>query len=95
MKVKLMYIIEGKAKLLVPDLTFYRRTNGIAEPSYAPIFYNSKMSFSRDVSILVLKTFKKFLNLNLNVCDALAGTGVRGIRSVSYTHLTLPTICSV
>jgi len=80
MKVKLMCVIEGKAKLLVPDLTFYRRTNGIAEPSYAPIFYNSKMSFSRDVSILVLKTFKKFLNLNLNVCDALAGTGVRGIR---------------
>ncbi|MCS7097308.1 MAG: tRNA (guanine(10)-N(2))-dimethyltransferase [Candidatus Methanomethylicia archaeon] len=77
---KLKMIIEGKAKLYVPDLTYYSFREGEFEPSYAPVFYNPKMVFDRNLSILVIKGFGDLLNENLRVCDSLSGTGIRGIR---------------
>jgi len=79
LKVKRIY--EGKAQLLIPDLDYYCKVGSAKyEPSYAPVFYNPEMAFGRSLSILVLRTYQKIFRKKLHICDALAGTGVRGIR---------------
>ncbi|MCL2115515.1 MAG: tRNA (guanine(10)-N(2))-dimethyltransferase [Methanobrevibacter sp.] len=48
--------------------------------SKAPVFYNSKMELNRDISILVLQTFQKEIDREINICDVFAGSGVRALR---------------
>ena len=42
-----------------------------------PVFYNPVMKFNRDVSILLLKAIE---NTGMQICDILAGSGIRSIR---------------
>ena len=63
-------IQEGKAKLWVPREKVYE----------AAVFYNPAAHFSRDISVAALQVFQKSLGNTITSCDALAGTGVRGIR---------------
>lgn len=42
-----------------------------------PVFYNPVMKFNRDISILLLKAID---NKEMQVCDLLAGSGIRAIR---------------
>lgn len=79
-KLKLKIINEGMVKLYVPDVNYYSIYEGSNEPSHAPVFYNSRMIFDRDLSILVLKNFRDIIGRDLKVCDSLSGTGVRGLR---------------
>ena len=86
-------IKEGKIRLLIPDPNYYRDSKGFFDPSYAPVFYNPKMAFCRDLSVLVVQCFEKKLNKSLRICDPLTATGVRGLRyaaevdNVSYVLL--------
>ncbi|MCC7554266.1 MAG: tRNA (guanine(26)-N(2))-dimethyltransferase [Methanobacteriaceae archaeon] len=48
--------------------------------STAPVFYNPKMEFNRDISILAIQTFQKKLDKNISICDLFGGSGIRGIR---------------
>jgi len=68
-------IIEGKTELIVPRLESYGK-EGEFLPSKAPVFFNPKMSFCRSVSVCALGAMGK----KLSVCDALAASGVRGLR---------------
>ncbi len=70
---------EGKARFWAPNLEKYRRPDGAVEPSWAPVFYNPRMVFNRDVAVLFIYTFFKG-QTGLRVAEPLAGTGVRGIR---------------
>jgi tRNA (guanine26-N2/guanine27-N2)-dimethyltransferase len=45
--------------------------------SNLPVFYNPVMKFNRDTSILILKAIE---NKHMQLCDLLAGTGIRSIR---------------
>lgn len=72
-------ITEGLARILVPKLSLYARP-GQYVPSLAPVFYNPKMKFNRDVAVLVLQAFQKSLNRPIRIAEPLAGCGVRGIR---------------
>ncbi len=74
-------IREGKVELLVPDPKAYTRPDGVYEPAWAPIFYNPRMVFNRDITVLFLYTISKHRNIELAV-DSLSGSGVRGIRFV-------------
>ncbi|RLG78029.1 MAG: tRNA (guanine(10)-N(2))-dimethyltransferase [Thermoprotei archaeon] len=68
---------EGLARILVPNPDKYRRSDGVYEPAWAPVFYNPAMVSNRDSTIVVLKA----LNVKIGfAADSLAGTGVRGIR---------------
>ncbi len=72
---------EGLVRVLIPDLDAYRRPDGIYEPAWAPVFYNPRMSFNRDVAVLFARVLSKTLGTSkLLVAEPLAGTGVRGIR---------------
>ena len=64
---------EGEAVLLAP------------KPSHAPsktiAFYNPRMAFNRDLSILTLKAHIEAVKAEeLRICDAMTGIGARGIR---------------
>lgn len=74
---------EGLVKLIVPNPELFKRPNGIYEPSWAPVFYNPRMILNRDLSIVVLNAFTNLhLLKGVIALDALAGTGVRGLRYV-------------
>ncbi|RBQ22288.1 tRNA (guanine(26)-N(2))-dimethyltransferase [Candidatus Methanobinarius endosymbioticus] len=48
--------------------------------SSAPVFYNPKMEFNRDISILALQTFQEEVDREINICDVFGGSGIRAIR---------------
>jgi tRNA (guanine26-N2/guanine27-N2)-dimethyltransferase len=76
---RLSKIQEGMTYLMVPDPASYT-FQGRFEPSRAPVFYNPKMEFSRDMAILVLNAFSATRQRGLELCDPLAGSGARGVR---------------
>lgn len=74
-------IREGKAEIIVPDPSAYRRKDGVYEPAWAPVFYNPKMRFNRDIAILVANAYREMISQErLVVAEPLAGSGVRAIR---------------
>ncbi len=79
MKYELIEIREGLARIYIPNPDMYRRPDGVFEPAWAPVFYNPRMAFNRDIAILFLRVISKYLKLE-KVYEPLAGTGVRGIR---------------
>lgn len=48
--------------------------------SSAPVFYNPRMEFNRDISILALQTFQEEVDREINICDVFGGSGIRAIR---------------
>jgi len=73
-------IREGRVKLFIPDPDHFRDSSGHFDPAYLPVFYNSRMVFCRDVSILAIQAFQKLKNHEISICDPLTATGVRGLR---------------
>ncbi|MFC1723290.1 tRNA (guanine(26)-N(2))-dimethyltransferase [Nanoarchaeota archaeon] len=67
-------IVEGLAKVKVP----------VEEKISAdlPVFYNPLMKLNRDMSVLLLKSLGE---KDLQICDPLAGTGVRSVRFLLET----------
>jgi len=87
---ELRRVREGDTDLLTPDPSAYM-ARGRFEPSLAPVFYNPRMEFSRDLAVLFLRVFTGMREKPLEVCDPLAGSGARGIRYVKE----VPCISSV
>ncbi len=72
---------EGLAELVVPDPNAYRRPDGVYEPAWAPVFYNPRMAFNRDVAMVFARAYAAAQGASqLVVVEPLAGTGVRAIR---------------
>jgi len=72
-------IEEGKVKLAVPRMSDYLRPDGVYEPAHAPVFYNPKAKFNRDVAVAMGAALKERLG-RLEVLEPLAGSGVRSLR---------------
>jgi tRNA (guanine26-N2/guanine27-N2)-dimethyltransferase len=64
---------EGKARLWIPK-------RGDVLPSKLPVFFNPVMELNRDVAVLALQTFQGMSERDVDVCEPLAGCGVRGVR---------------
>ena len=77
---------EGKVKVLVPKLTAFKKQPCDYAPSKAPIFYNPVMELNRDVSVLAFQAFQQLTNKEIDVCDPLTGSGIRGIRYAAEIH---------
>ncbi len=74
---------EGTARLLVPRLSCYQRPDGVYEPAWAPVFYNPRMAFNRDIAVVFARAYARLRGLSrLVVVEPLAGTGVRVLRYV-------------
>ena len=74
-------IVEGRARLLVPRMKEYLRSDGVYEPAWAPVFYNPRMAFARDVAVVFLRAYSRLRGLSEPlVVEPLAGSGVRAVR---------------
>ena len=68
----LKIINEGLVKIEFPEFD--------KVSSDAPVFYNPRMEFNRDTSILAIQAFQKILNHEVDICDVFGGSGIRGVR---------------
>lgn len=72
---------EGKAEIMIPDLAKHLGQNMHQVSSKRlPVFYNPRMEFNRDLSVVVLRTFGNSRKHELTISEPLTGTGIRGIR---------------
>ena len=69
---ELKIIEEGKVKIKFPDFD--------KVSSDAPVFYNPRMEFNRDTSILALQAYQREVDREISICDLFGGSGIRGIR---------------
>lgn len=65
---------EGNVEIEIPDPKDFSR-GGRFDPSWAPVFYNPRMKFNRDLAVL----FARAVGIK-EAADVMAGTGVRAIR---------------
>jgi len=65
-------IQEGKIRFFAPEGRVYDTS----------VFYNPEGELNRDISIAAIQTFQKDFKRKITICDALAGTGIRGLRYV-------------
>lgn len=74
-------IREGGVEILIPDPNAYRRSDGVYEPAWAPVFYNPRMGFNRDIAVILAAAYRELAGLEkLVVVEPLAGSGVRALR---------------
>ena len=71
-KRKYLRVREGSVDLRVPPAQKISRE--------MPVFFNPSKRLDRDMSVLFLKAFRKIAEQDLEVCDLLAASGVRGLR---------------
>ena len=73
-------VSEGKVKVLVPKLEAYKKQPCDYAPSKAPVFYNPVMELNRDLSVLAFQAYQRRAGREISICDALTGSGIRGVR---------------
>lgn len=71
---------EGEVKVLVPKLKAFIEKPQDYAPSKAPVFYNPVMELNRDFAILAMQAYQRIVNREIDICEPLAGCGIRGIR---------------
>jgi tRNA (guanine26-N2/guanine27-N2)-dimethyltransferase len=73
-------ITEGKAHVLVPKLSAFKKQPSDYAPSKAPVFYNPVMELNRDLAILAYQAYQHKVNRDIKVCEPLTSTGIRAVR---------------
>lgn len=80
LKANLKLYREGKVEFLAPDLAEFTRGRHV-EPAWAPVFYNPRMRMCRDISVAIVRAFKRLSRReNLLLVEPLSATGIRGLR---------------
>lgn len=73
-------VTEGKAHVLVPRLSAFKKQASDYAPSKAPVFYNPVMELNRDIAVLAFRVYQRKMNRNIKVCEPLTSTGIRAVR---------------
>ena len=76
---KLKKYVEGLVSVVAPDLEEYRVGRHV-EPAWAPVFYNPRMSLSRDIGVATVAAFTANAKNSPLIVEPLSATGVRGLR---------------
>ena len=79
-------VSEGKVEVLVPKLEAYKKQPCDYAPSKAPVFYNPVMELNRDISVLAFQAYQRLVDREISICDALTGSGIRGVRFTAEIH---------
>lgn len=75
-----MGIVEGATRIFPPDTNLANRPKQPGEREKGKPFYNPGMALNRDLSVLLVEAFAGGRGREVDVADALAGTGARAIR---------------
>ena len=72
---------EGKTLILIPD-PGKALVDGRLEPAWMDVFYNPRMEFNRDLSVVALQAYIQLYapHKPVTVVEPLSATGVRGLR---------------
>lgn len=81
-------IKEGKVKVVVPKLQAFVTEPSEYAPSKAPVFYNPVMELNRDISVLAIQAYQRKRNREINICEPLTSSGIRGVRYATEIHGT-------
>jgi len=73
-------ITEGKAHVLVPKLSAFKKQPSDYAPSKAPVFYNPVMELNRDLAVLAYRAYWHKMGRDIKVCEPLTSTGIRAVR---------------
>ncbi len=73
-------ITEGGTRLFPPDTNLGNRPKQPGGREKGKPFYNPGMALNRDLSVLLVEAFAKARRREVDVVDALAGTGARAVR---------------
>jgi len=73
-------VAEGKARILVPKLNVESGEPIQHLRSEAPVFYNPVMKTNRDTAVLFLSAIQSKQERELELCEPMCGSGVRGVR---------------
>lgn len=78
---RLAVVDEGKVLVYIPDPAVARAPHGL-EPAWLPVFYNPRMEFNRDLSVLALQVYIDGYAPRKPVIavEPLAATGIRALR---------------
>lgn len=79
-------IKEGKVKVIVPKLQAFVKEPYEYAPSKAPVFYNPVMELNRDLSVLAIQAYQRKRNREINICEPLTSSGIRGVRYAAEIH---------
>jgi tRNA (guanine26-N2/guanine27-N2)-dimethyltransferase len=72
--------VEGATRLEVPSTNVGKSPTGPGAREKGQPFYNPGMALNRDLSVLLVEAFAKQKGREIDVADALAGTGARSVR---------------
>lgn len=75
-------VVEGKTKVLVPNVEAFRKSPSSYPPSDAPVFYNKVMELNRDFALATLRVYIALYSKKekLFYCEPMAGSGIRAVR---------------
>lgn len=73
-------ILEGATRLFPPATNLDKPNRAPGEREKGQPFYNPGMALNRDLSVLLVEAFAKAKGREIDVVDALAGTGARSVR---------------
>lgn len=80
-------ILEGKARLLVPNPEAYRVSHRTYSPSKTPVFFNPLMKDNRDLMIAVLTVLSNIPHRTVSFAESMGGIGVRTVRALVETNV--------
>lgn len=72
--------LEGATRILVPATNLANPVRAPGAREKGQPFYNPGMALNRDLSVLLVEAFAKQKGREIDVADALAGTGARALR---------------
>ncbi len=73
-------VVEGQTRLFPPSTNLNKPSRSPGERAKGQPFYNPGMALNRDLSVLLVEAFAKAKGREIDVADALAGTGARSVR---------------
>jgi len=77
-------VVEGSVHVAVPRIEVFGVRGWGEQSAKAPVFYNPRMRLNRDIAVLALLAHHDSVQRRLEVCEPMAGTGVRGIRFAAH-----------
>src|SRR5438105_6599254 len=82
-------IVEGATRLFPPATNLQKPHSAPGARAKGQPFFNPGMALNRDLSVLLVEAFARAKGREVDVADALAGTGARSLRLANEVEAPL------